>query len=88
MAGLGSRLAYALGESFGELGLLTSEPRAATIECDTDVAFVTIVRRDYDKILADLQSNQYEATLQCLKEISALQLARASSMVGLCYVAR
>ena len=39
------------GFSFGELALLNSKPRAATIVCLEDCHFATLNRQDFDKII-------------------------------------
>jgi CRP-like cAMP-binding protein len=35
------------GDSFGEMALLTSKPRAATIECIENCVFAIIEKNDY-----------------------------------------
>ena len=35
------------GKSFGELALMTSKPRAATIQCKKDSEFAVLEKNDY-----------------------------------------
>ena len=39
------------GESFGELALISNEPRAATIKCAANCYFALMHKNDYDKFL-------------------------------------
>ena len=41
------------GEFFGEVSLLTSKPRTATIITNTDSELLELTRKDYEKISAD-----------------------------------
>jgi CRP-like cAMP-binding protein len=43
---------YQQGDSFGELALLHNKPRAASIECATDVHLAVLDKDDYTRILA------------------------------------
>lgn len=44
------------GDSFGELGLLKDEPRAATIFCQNDVYLAVLSREDFDKVLKKMEN--------------------------------
>jgi CRP-like cAMP-binding protein len=47
---------YHSGQSFGELALINSKPRAATIKCPSDTHFAVLSKLDYTKILGKIES--------------------------------
>jgi len=58
------------GESFGELGLLTNAPRAATVRAIEDAELFQIDEGTFDRLLADMiRVPDFEPTLQQLAEL-------------------
>ena len=43
------------GQSFGELALLNDSPRAATIQCINECIFAVIERKDYKRVLKQVE---------------------------------
>jgi putative peptide zinc metalloprotease protein len=61
------------GESFGEVGLATSSPRAATVRAATDGQLFVIDESSFDRLLADsLRLPEFGPTVQKLNELRAL----------------
>jgi CRP-like cAMP-binding protein/Zn-dependent protease len=61
------------GESFGELGVATSAPRAATVRALSDGELFQIDKSTFDRLLADsLRLPEFAPTLQRLSEVRAL----------------
>jgi CRP-like cAMP-binding protein len=52
-------------EFFGEMAILDSEPRSATVVANTDVACLTISREDFTEILVD----EHEIMLAIIKSL-------------------
>jgi cAMP-dependent protein kinase regulator/cGMP-dependent protein kinase 2 len=44
-----------MGQAFGELALITNNPRAATIKCLTDCHFAVISKNVYERILKKIE---------------------------------
>jgi CRP-like cAMP-binding protein/Zn-dependent protease len=60
----------ARGESFGELGLVTNAPRAATVRAIEDAELFQIDEGAFDRLLADMiRVPEFEPTLQQLAEL-------------------
>jgi CRP-like cAMP-binding protein/Zn-dependent protease len=60
----------ARGESFGELGLVTNAPRAATVRAIEDAELFQIDEGAFDRLLADMiRIPDFEPTLQQLAEL-------------------
>jgi CRP-like cAMP-binding protein/Zn-dependent protease len=60
----------ARGESFGELGLVTNAPRAATVRAIEDAELFQIDEGAFDRLLADMiRVPDFEPTLQQLAEL-------------------
>jgi CRP-like cAMP-binding protein len=60
----------ARGESFGELGLVTNAPRAATVRAVEDAELFEIDEGAFDRLLADMiRVPDFEPTLQQLAEL-------------------
>jgi CRP-like cAMP-binding protein/Zn-dependent protease len=60
----------ARGESFGELGLVTNAPRAATVRAIEDAELFEIDEGAFDRLLADMiRVPDFEPTLQQLAEL-------------------
>jgi CRP-like cAMP-binding protein len=60
------------GSTFGELALLNSKPRAATINCVVDSTFGVLNKHDYKKIIEKVQRRENEKKLkffQCVPMI-------------------
>ncbi len=65
------------GESFGELGLLTSAPRSATVRSLTDTQLFRIDKGTFDRLLADtIEAPAFAPTLQMFAELRALTVFR------------
>ena len=61
------------GESFGELGLLRSSPRAATARVAEDTELFVVPKSAFDRLLADaIDAPSFGPTLQSLAELRAL----------------
>ena len=65
------------GESFGELALANSEPRAATIISIQPCEFLVIEKDDYNVILRRLHEKQTKTKLQILQ----VRLVGTSSII-------
>jgi CRP-like cAMP-binding protein/Zn-dependent protease len=58
------------GESFGELGLVTNAPRAATVRAIEDAELFEVDEGTFDRLLADMvRVPEFEPTLQQLAEL-------------------
>lgn len=65
------------GESFGELGLLTSAPRTATVRSLTDTQLFRVDKGTFDRLLADtIDAPSFAPTLQMFAELRALKVFR------------
>ena len=51
------------GDSFGELALLNSEPRAATCVCKTDCHFACLEKEDYQAMLKQIEDRAFALVL-------------------------
>jgi CRP-like cAMP-binding protein/Zn-dependent protease len=61
------------GASFGELGLLESSPRAATVRALEESELFVVEKGTFDQLLADMASvPQFAPTLQAVAELQAL----------------
>jgi putative peptide zinc metalloprotease protein len=61
------------GEAFGEVGLATSAPRAATVRAATDAQLFVIDESTFDRLLADnLRLPEFGPTIQKVNELRAL----------------
>lgn len=56
----------AAGNSFGELALISSKPRAATIKCIEDSDFAVMKKQDYLKILSKIDEKSREELISFL----------------------
>jgi len=66
------------GESFGEVGLATSAPRAATVRAVTEGELFEIDESTFDRLLADsLHLPEFAPTVQKLNEIRSLKAFEA-----------
>jgi small-conductance mechanosensitive channel/CRP-like cAMP-binding protein len=64
------------GEIFGEIGLMTGEPRAATVRADTALECYALGQRDFTDILLSRDSIIHEISAVVVSRQSALQKAR------------
>jgi CRP-like cAMP-binding protein len=63
----------ARGESFGELGLLQTSPRAATARAAEDSELFVVPKSAFDRLLAaDIEAPSFAPTLQSLADLRAL----------------
>ena len=61
------------GDSFGELALLQSAPRSATVRADDEVELFEVDRPTFDRLLADaIDAPTFALTLQTLAELREL----------------
>jgi CRP-like cAMP-binding protein/Zn-dependent protease len=61
------------GESFGELGLLESQPRAATVRAAEEVELFEIDKGTFDQLLADMATvPEFAPTLEAVAELRSL----------------
>ncbi|MEJ2182616.1 MAG: cyclic nucleotide-binding domain-containing protein [Nitrospirota bacterium] len=74
-------------EVFGEMPLVTSSPRAATVIAKTDVSLLRLLKRDFDNVvLADSMAKKrtdeyaYLNQLKALEPFAPLELARMISL--------
>lgn len=64
------------GECFGELALLHSAPRAATVTAETDMRLVVLGSREFSRLIADVPSvarNVLAAVAERLRETEGVQ---------------
>ena len=61
------------GKSFGELALISDQPRAATIKCLTQCSFATLSKSDYKKFLQRLDERQANQKVEFLMELPFLK---------------
>lgn len=57
------------GVGFGELALLNSKPRAATIKCDVESTFAVLEKRDYLRILKKFDERRLNALIDFFKAL-------------------
>ena len=58
------------GEAFGELGLLQSAPRAATVDTVDDAELFEVDKATFDRLLADaIDAPAFALTLQTMAEL-------------------
>ncbi|CAI2385553.1 unnamed protein product [Moneuplotes crassus] len=63
------------GASFGELALINSKPRAATIECmDSPTELMTLNKEDYNNILGAKQKAEFKQNLAILRQFSLFKV--------------
>ncbi len=75
------------GDSFGELGLLGSAPRAATARADGDVTLIRVEKAAFDALLADdIAAPTFAPTMQAYAELRALPAFGGSSTTDLALV--
>ena len=60
------------GDSFGELALITDQPRIATVKCIKDTHFAVIKKEDYQRIYGKLQQAKIDQKVELLKKIPCL----------------
>jgi len=54
------------GETFGELALITNATRAATVQCKSDCHFAVLDKKDYLRILGNLEQLKLDETVDFL----------------------
>ncbi|EAR88262.2 cyclic nucleotide-binding domain protein (macronuclear) [Tetrahymena thermophila SB210] len=55
------------GQSFGELALINDSPRRATIKAQTDCDLAILSKKDYIKIIADMEEREIKKKIQFLE---------------------
>ena len=60
---------YSDGYSFGELALISSKPRAATILWTKDTHFAIISKEDYQQVIGKIQKDNLNKKVDFLKNI-------------------
>ncbi|KAL4473217.1 hypothetical protein ABPG72_015598 [Tetrahymena utriculariae] len=55
------------GQSFGELALINDSPRRATIKAQTDCNLAILSKKDYIKIIADMEEREIKKKIQFLE---------------------
>jgi len=72
------------GDSFGELGLIGSAPRAATARADGDATLIRVDKAVFDALLADdISAPSFAPTMQAFAELRALPAFRGLSTADL-----
>ncbi|CAI2382238.1 unnamed protein product [Moneuplotes crassus] len=61
------------GSSFGELALISSKPRAATIRAKTGAYFAVIGKADYQKVLLKIQEKELNKKIDFFKSLPIFQ---------------
>jgi CRP-like cAMP-binding protein/Zn-dependent protease len=75
------------GDSFGELGLLGSAPRAATARAEGDVTLFRVDKAAFDALLADdIDAPDFAPTMQAYAELRALAPFRGLATTDLALV--
>lgn len=62
-----------VGQSFGELALLNSNPRAATVTTITTCEFMTIQRSDYEETIKSMQEELISLKMSVLRQLSGFR---------------
>ena len=73
------------GSSFGELALISSKPRAATIRCKTDCYFAVLEKEDYNKIYGEIQEKILNEKIDFFKSLPIFQEWTRASIAKLTY---
>jgi hypothetical protein len=68
------------GKSFGELALISSKPRAATIQCSEDTHFATIYKKDYQEIIGKSLKKYLAEKIDLLKNVPCLSFWSRTSL--------
>ena len=73
------------GQSFGELALLYSKPRSATMFCATDCDFAVIEKFSYDKVIRTIQKKMQNERISFLRQIPFFAKWTKSSLTKFSY---
>lgn len=74
------------GSSFGELSLLTNQPRAATIMCTKECWLAKLSRADYTRILKDYEEKKLSEMVRFLKSLPFFENWTKHSIVKMTYL--
>ena len=61
------------GDSFGELALISDEPRKATITCLSNCFFACLEKKEYNKILRKLQVRDNNKKIDFINHLPVFQ---------------
>eukprot|EP00741_Cyanophora_paradoxa_P018025 tig00021036_g17406.t1 len=68
-AGTGTRIAVRIaGESFGELALMSSKPRSATVTAQERTVLIAVARADYNAVVKAAQEREQEERARFLRQ--------------------
>ncbi len=86
LAYLGNRVAaLPAGLSFGELALMNTEPRTASIICLEDTEFMTVEKADYDRILKTVMQAKLKKKEEYFLQVSVLRNASSKYLAMMSY---
>lgn len=74
-----------IGDSFGELSLLTNKPRAATILAQTDLSLAKLTKQDFARILQKVEAEKLDNKINFLRSITVFQNWTRESLQKLTY---
>ena len=60
------------GQTFGELALMTNQPRTASAVCSSDTIFAIIDKKDYQVIIGNALQRQINEKIMFLKDFRIL----------------
>jgi CRP-like cAMP-binding protein len=57
------------GQSFGELALITEQPRNATVYCKTECHFLVLDKDDYTQIIGRFDTDVLEERMEKIRHV-------------------
>lgn len=73
------------GDSFGELALLTSQPRNATIRCTEKCSFAILDKQAFKQILYNIRSREIEQITTFLQSVTIFQYLTKATIRSFIY---